>query len=66
MNPIVEEKLRDFYTQLMRDDDVKFKLENAEKSRHHDNDESQIKKTMVDFLGLLGKRPSHEELNDFV
>ena len=64
MNPIVEEKLREFYTQHMRGDDVKFKLENAKS--HHDNDESLIKRTMVDFLGLVGKCPRHEELNDFV
>ena len=60
MNPIVEEKLREFYAQLMRDDDVKFERSRLE------SDENQLKKKMVDFLGLVGKCPSHEELNDFV
>ena len=54
MNSLVEEKLKEFYTKLLTT------TESEEK--HFDG----LKKDVEQFIGLLGKFPSNDELNDLV
>lgn len=54
MNSLVEEKLKEFYTKLLTT------TESADK--HFDG----LKEDVEQFIGLLGKFPTNDELNDLV
>jgi hypothetical protein len=54
MNSLVEEKLKEFYTKLL--------TTTESEDKHFDG----LKKDVEQFIGLLGKFPSNDELNDLV
>ena len=52
MNSLVEEKLKELYT----------KLTTTERDKHFDG----LKEDVEQFIGILGKFPNNDELNDLV